>query len=255
MSLQGVHLGEVVQLPVSVPSEPGKPSVVGQGKVGLVPRKRYIPIRAGSMYPRGVLGPSVAAIGVPLGGALAIGEGVVAAYAPPLAVGGLSTGGAATPLPPPYTKPNSPLIYSGIRDPQEAQVALSTFADANDTREQFVQKAMASYWGTTLFSVAKPTINVATPTAILSFFVKSSNWVATGVKIVASSQNLLGLFQVQVDIDGNIQWGPTYMLEGFVPLNIFANTGQTINVSIIVPTGIEFVSSARVVLDGYRDVA
>jgi hypothetical protein len=153
------------------------------------------------------------------------------------------------------TKPNSPLIYSGTRDPQEQEVALSTYTDVNSTRQKFLQKAMASYWGTTLFSVATPTINVGTPTALLAYIVKASNWVATGVEIICSSQNLLGLFQVQVDLDGNIQWGPTYMLDGKVPLNIFANTGQTINVSIIVPSGIDFVASARVVLDGYRDVA
>lgn len=249
MTLRGVGMGEIKGLAAADAEgalAPLKPAVVPP---------RFVPLRAGSMYPRGVLGPSVAAIGTPLGGATAIGEAIIAPYVAPAAPGALPTGGAATPLPPPASVPNSPLVYSGIRDPQQAQVALSTFSDANDTREKFIQRAMASYWGTTTFSVAVPTITLDVPSALLSFIVKSTNWVADSFQIVCSSQALLGLFKVQVDLDGNIQWGPTYLLEGKAPLNIFARTGQTINVSIIVPTGIDFVAGARVVLNGYRDVA
>lgn len=210
-------------------------------------------VQTGTPYPRNRIGPSMVSVAT---SEVMLGDGVISTYSPPTSDVPLGTGGAATPLPPPPGNSVQPrVVYSGHAYSKQATVAISTYVDANNTREQFLQLALASWVGTTNFTVTKIRPTAATPVALLSFQVPFTTYLVQSFEFQGMNQSLLSLCQISVDLNGGIEWGPDYaILDGRNDLNIWAKTNDTINVNLIVPTGTDLVSTGRVVITGYRDI-
>lgn len=140
---------------------------------------------------------------------------------------------------------------NGRRKPQVQIAAVSTFSDANNTRQTFLQRAMAGFLGTGNFTFVSPTVNSGVPTVVFSYQVQDQSYYADSFEMWTSSLGLLDMLRVQVDLNGVVHYGPTYLLDGKAPLSIWAVMGQTINVGIIIPSGISLVVPIKTTLDGW----
>lgn len=239
-----VGLADVAQLPTegTIPSKIATPPSV------------LVPVQVGTASPRSFLGPSMTPVEGPV--PWHAGESVIQAYnATPVATPAVDpTGGAFTPSVP---NPATALMdkYPGIRNPKTFDFVLSTFTDANNTRQKFLQLAVASYLGTTTFPVTIVVPAAGTPTVLFSYTVTDVNYLADSFEFSGMNQNVCDLFKFIVDLNGEVKFGPAFLLDGRADLNILALQNQTINISLVIPTGVDLVTMGRLLLNGLRNIS
>lgn len=147
--------------------------------------------------------------------------------------------------PAPWVAPD----FRSQRFPQTTVVVLNTFGNT-DVRTVQAQRALASYIGTTNFTVATANLTAGTPGSVLSFRAPDA-YHADELVVACQDLQLLYLTRWTVTVNGRIVSGPFALIGGRAPLNLNARRDDAISVNAILATGDAFAVGAEILLNGW----